>query len=749
MNFVSLEEKGKKIFSKFPKTRRFLKGIYQRISYIFSKNKIRSEGNIVKISPNDGYEYFFGYYDKSPWDITDRYMISLRVKNAHKKPDSTDVAEVVVFDTKENNNMEVIGTTHCWNTQQGCMAQWLGPNFSDKIIYNDFRDNKFVSVIYNFSAKQEEKVFDMPIYDVSKDGSFALTLDFTRLHRLRKGYGYANIKEETRKEKCPDKPCIWKIDFKSGKISPVIKYTDLANFETRKEMENAEHKVNHIMISPNGKRFMVLHRWFKHNEKFTRLVTMSIDGTDMYNLSDDNFVSHCCWKNDKEILSFLNKKETGKHYYLMKDKTNEYHMQWEELNTDGHCTYSPNGKYVITDIYPNRKRIASVYLCEENKHSKKLVSVFAPFKYDNDVRCDLHPRWDHKNEKICIDSVYEGKKGLYIINVCVDKSKIQSKKNKKLVSIIIPCYNAEDYLIETLNSIENQTYENIEIICINDGSTDQTQKILEEWHKNTKIRNVIINQNNLGVSYSRNIGIEKAKGKYIMFCDSDDLFREDLVSVLMNEIEVEGSETAYCRLKRQKNDIYDYSKKITIIKKKQSEAMEDLLYKMSEISFDCYIYNKSVLDKHSIRFDIKTKYGEDREFNWKYLCWCKKVSYIDNALYYYRINDKSATRKVPTWEKTDLLCAIKRIEKYLKDNDCDFYNELKSYFYSRAIWTVAKTFAMYGQKDLYKKFIKEYKIKKHMKQMVKDKQKSVSIGSVLYLIHPSLFYFVLSKFACK
>ncbi|MBQ9019157.1 MAG: hypothetical protein IJ097_02445 [Bacilli bacterium] len=435
MNFVNIENKGKQIFAKFPKTRRFLKGVYHRTSYILSKDKIKSEGNITRISPDDEYEYFYGYYDKSPWDITDRYMIALQVKNAHKVPDSIEEAKVVVFDTQNENKMEIIGTTHCWNTQQGCMAQWLAPDFKSKIIYNDFRNNKYVSVVYNFISRKEEKVYDMPIYDISKDGKFALTLDFSRLHRLRKGYGYANLSEETRKDLCPDKTCIWKIDLKTGKISDVIKYTDLANFETRNEMSGAEHKVNHIMISPNGKRFMVLHRWFKHNEKFTRLVTMNIDGTDMYNLSDDNFVSHCCWKNDKEILSFLRKKETKDHYYLMRDKTKQYKMFWEELNTDGHCTYSPNGKYVITDTYPNRKRIANVYICEENKHSKRIASVFAPFRYDNDVRCDLHPRWDHKNEKVCIDSVHEGKKELYIIKLEVKKPKEKMKIPKIIHSV--------------------------------------------------------------------------------------------------------------------------------------------------------------------------------------------------------------------------------------------------------------------------------------------------------------------------
>ncbi len=533
MNFVSIESKGKQLFAKFPKTRRFLKGIYQRVSYILSNNRIKSEGNILRVSPNNEYEYFYGYYDKSPWDITDKYILALQVKNAHKTPDSTEKAQIVVFDTTNNNKMEIIGTTHCWNTQQGCMAQWLGPDFKSRIIYNDFRNNKYVSVVYNFNSKKEEKVYDMPIYDVSKDGSFALTLDFSRLHRLRKGYGYANKKEDTRKEKCPDKTCIWKIDLHSGEISTVIKYTDLANFETRDEMIGAEHKVNHIMISPNGKRFMVLHRWFKHKEKFTRLVTMDIDGTKMYNLSDDNFVSHCCWKNNNEILSFLRKKETKDHYYLMKDKTNKYNEFWDELNTDGHCTYSQNGKYIITDTYPNRKRIANVYLCEEGKHSKKIASVLAPFKYDNDVRCDLHPRWDHKNEKICIDSVHEGKKELYVI--ALDEK--LKEKEKHTVTVVMASYNGGKFISEQLNSLLRQKGVDINILVRDDGSTDNTIEILEEYSRKYSNVKYYIGEH-LNVQKGFLDLLKKSKNtEYYAFCDQDDVWDDDKLLVAISKLE--------------------------------------------------------------------------------------------------------------------------------------------------------------------------------------------------------------------
>jgi hypothetical protein len=171
------------------------------------------------------------------------------------------------------------------------------------------------------------------------------------------------------------------------------------------------------MISPDGYRFMVLHRWFYKGRKHTRLVTMNADGSDMYNLSDDIFVSHCFWKNNEEILGFLRKKDSGDHYYLMKDKTPLYQLLWEELRTDGHCSYSPSGEFIVTDTYPNRQRIASLFVCTESGVAKPIARVFSPFRYDNDTRCDLHPRWNRAGDTVCFDSVHEGKRAMYITNL--------------------------------------------------------------------------------------------------------------------------------------------------------------------------------------------------------------------------------------------------------------------------------------------------------------------------------------------
>ena len=217
-----------------------------------------------------------------------------------------------MIDTQNNNAEKLVATTHTWNVQQGCMAQWLGPDFSKRIIYNDLRDRKYCSVVKNIVTK-EEQILPIPVYSVSSDGKTALSLDFSRLHSLRLGYGYAAIPEITKGVALPDSTAVWKLDIESGVVTELLKYTDFVKFQPRTEMQEAGsvHKVNHLMISPNGKRFMVLYRWFCGQRKYTRLITCNVDGSDMYLLSDDDMVSHCYWKNNEEIIAFERKKNGG------------------------------------------------------------------------------------------------------------------------------------------------------------------------------------------------------------------------------------------------------------------------------------------------------------------------------------------------------------------------------------------------------------------------------------------------------
>ena len=94
----------------------------------------------------------------------------------------------------------------------------------------------------------------------------------------------------------------------------------------------------------------------------------------------------------------------------------EYRHLWPELVFDGHPTYSPDGKKVVTDTYPNRRRIQSIYVVEDNSINV-LAKVFSPFKFKDDCRCDLHPRWSTDGSKICFDGCFEGKRAVYCVEV--------------------------------------------------------------------------------------------------------------------------------------------------------------------------------------------------------------------------------------------------------------------------------------------------------------------------------------------
>ncbi|CAM4009297.1 hypothetical protein [Alkalicoccus chagannorensis] len=410
---MGIESKVNSYLSKFPLVKKAMKRVYQFSMYAISK-KVKYEGDLVRVTPDDDFEYFFGYYDKSPWDATDRYMLCLRVKDTTKSVAPKEPADIILIDTEKDNEIKIIGKTNTWNVQQGCMLQWLGPDHESRIIYNDFRDSEYCSIIYDLNTG-EQTVVSKPVYSVSPDGRTAITLDFSRLHRMRPGYGYSNKADFTEGVMCPDATCIWKIDLTNGVINPILQYTDFYDFEHKEEMKNAEHKVNHLMLNPSGNRFIVLHRWYLGNKKFTRLVSSTIDGTDMYNLLDDGMVSHCNWKNDEEVIAYANKKDSGNGYYLIKDQTHSIHQIWDELTQDGHPSYSPDGKKAITDTYPDRARVCKLYVMD-GKQEEIAAKVFAPFKYDNDFRCDLHPRWNRKSTSICVDAVFEGKRNLYKIN---------------------------------------------------------------------------------------------------------------------------------------------------------------------------------------------------------------------------------------------------------------------------------------------------------------------------------------------
>lgn len=210
----------------------------------------------------------------------------------------------------------------------------------------------------------------------------------------------------------------------------------------------------------------------------------------------------------------------------------------------------------------------------------------------------------------------------------------------ELVSVIIPVYNGEKYLNECIKSICKQTYKNIEVIIIDDGSTDDTHNICDSWAaKDSRI--IVIHKNNEGVSAARNDGIKRSTGKYLYFCDSDDLVNKNCIEVLHRAITNSNADMALCTYA----DISEYNREP--IEKLTSSTVDGdniLLLIMSDKRYAGYLWNKMFRRDmiNGIRFDTRLKYCEDLVFCLKYL---EKVNYgvmVSESLYYYRDNPSGA-----------------------------------------------------------------------------------------------------------
>lgn len=215
-----------------------------------------------------------------------------------------------------------------------------------------------------------------------------------------------------------------------------------------------------------------------------------------------------------------------------------------------------------------------------------------------------------------------------------------------MVSIIVPVYNTEQFLHQCIESIINQTYKNIEIILIDDGSTDKSGKICDEYAANDN-RIKTIHNSNSGVSIARNIGLDNANGKYITFIDSDDYVEKNYIETLVNAIETNNAELAICGIKEIRNS----NTKIRKIRGKLTGIFYEDYYAI--IDFLCVPFSKiflrEIIEKYAIRFNTELRYAEDEIFNIGYYKFVTNYTFTEKALYIYNrrlgtLSDKEKLR---------------------------------------------------------------------------------------------------------
>lgn len=368
--------------------------------------------------------HWFGYYDKSPWDATGRYLLANRASIEGEQPTPGDTIDLGMIDLQDDNRFIPLDTTTEWSWQQGAMLQWVGPGYDQHVIYNRRSGIRPGAVILNVHTTGT-RVLDRPIYAVSPDGAQGVSLDFHRLHHLRRGYGYVSADPaEQEVFPRPDDRGIYHADLTTGDSELVLTLAEIAAFQPIGVPADKAQWVNHLQINPSGTRVAFLHRWaLAEIPHFaTRLMTCNFDGSDLRVLGDAgtwSTFSHYDWRDEHTLLMWARSRSADRGaFYRFDDRTGATEPVGEDVMTaDGHCSYSPDRQWILNDSYP-REDYRTLYLYRVADGRRfDLGRFFSPPEMTGDLRCDLHPRWNREGKQVCIDSAHTGSRRMYILDV--------------------------------------------------------------------------------------------------------------------------------------------------------------------------------------------------------------------------------------------------------------------------------------------------------------------------------------------
>ncbi len=234
------------------------------------------------------------------------------------------------------------------------------------------------------------------------------------------------------------------------------------------------------------------------------------------------------------------------------------------------------------------------------------------------------------------------------------------------VSIVVPVYNVEQFLPDCLDSLTNQTLKDIEIICVNDGSPDNSLKILEEYAQNDD-RVKIITQENQGVSAARNAGLKTAVGEYIGFVDPDDWIDLDFYSKLYDAIQESNADISVATIMRKQGNLEKY--RVYYEKEEVFAALNDKIIACN-LPKCCYVWNK--LYKRELvqnRMFERNVYFEDMLWLPEVLKSSEKLVTVPDVVYYYRVNTNSIVKTNNPTKQTHSYNAKKYIIKFFEENN--------------------------------------------------------------------------------
>ena len=420
--------------------------------------------------------HFKPYYDMQPWDSSGRYFLCMESDFQDRPPEAGDALTLGMVDL-DSDEFIPVAQTRAWNFQQGCMPHWLPtaavsevafdrrhPQISQmtptarpcivpsaesaqsadsvvavsEVIFNDRIEGAFRAIILNVHTRKR-RMLPLPIQAVSPAGRFAASLNFARWGEWRPGYGYAGIDDPFRGEPQPGEEAVYLMNLQTGEYSPLVKLADVMRLTSDNDgRKGSPAWFNHLMFNTDGSRLVGLVRWWcpeladnAHNTRVNIdgavsarrhcMWVINTDGTGLDVVVNDGLVSHAEWRDPEHILAWANARfDLPPAYQVFDVLDGSYEVIGKEfLREDGHMSFHKDGRWLLTDTYPDEQHMRTLKLYHTEEDREVVLGRFhAPPDLKGELRCDLHPCWNRDGTEVAIDSIHEGgKRQVYVIEV--------------------------------------------------------------------------------------------------------------------------------------------------------------------------------------------------------------------------------------------------------------------------------------------------------------------------------------------
>jgi hypothetical protein len=404
-SYNKLERKLGRVLEAFPVLRGIVKALYQRLMYLFNfpSDDVYISNGYLLIDPFDKLhgETFFGYYDKPSVNLRGDILTHAVIKDT-----------CTIYVKKVVGTVIPIAETKAWNWQQGAMTTWVN---EETIAFNDIIDGLLVCLVVSVESQTIISKNKFALQAFSPVNNYYVSLDYLKLNKLRPEYGYLNAEINKNNEN----EGIRIVDIFSGRCLFQLALSEISAFlKVNDLVENS--KINHCQFSPNGTLVLFMYRTYRNNGKHSYLLVWDYSRNTLITLMDKRIVSHYSWIDNNQIIVWgRGEFETGYHIVSLNGEFESVRLKDPLLLGDGHPSICSTTKRILTDTYPNKARISSLFLIDGD-NEQRLLQLKQPWKFSDSQRVDLHPRFSRDSTLITLESGHSGLRRQYILKKGVD-----------------------------------------------------------------------------------------------------------------------------------------------------------------------------------------------------------------------------------------------------------------------------------------------------------------------------------------